>query len=204
MNIHRPTRRDSRLALACAAWTILAVGLAGCSAGYSSSGGTVAVGVGTTYGPYWYPYNYDSYSIVRYPWWGDPPPPPENDPRREGSITQRAIAEQTREAFAGRGYRHLDSNADVDVAVYASSEPELNIAGYLHDYNWRNIPKLKNTTKYPKGTVVVDVLAPHSHELLWRGTTVAPISSDPEKYQADLREAVTRVIAKYPKAKGSH
>jgi len=202
MNINRPTRPASRLALACAAWTILGVGLAGCSAGYSTAGGTYAsVGVGTVYGPYWYPYNYGSYSIVRYPWWGDPPPPPENDPRRQGSITQVALHDQLRDAFAGRGYRHLDEAGDVDIAVYASSEDKLNISGYTHDYNWRNIPKLKDKTEYPKGTVVVDVLAPKTHELLWRGTTVAAISSDPDKYAANLREAVNRIAAKYPKSK---
>lgn len=201
MNINRPTRRDSRLALACAAWTILAVGIAGCSAGYSTAGGTYAVGVGTTYGPYWYPYNYGTYSIVNYPWWGDPPPPPENDPRRHGSVTQVALHDQLRDAFAARGYRHLDADGDVDIAVYASSEDKLNISGYTHDYNWRNVPKLKDKNEYPKGTVVVDVLAPKTHELLWRGTTVAPVSSDPDKYAANLREAVNRIAAKYPKSK---
>lgn len=203
MNIGTETAKRSRQTLTLLA--LLALGVVGChTGGYYSSGGTYAVGVGTAYGPYWYPDNYGTFTIVRYPWWGDPPPPPQNDPRREGSITQRAIAEQTREAFAGRGYRHLDNNADVDVAVYASSDPQLDISGYTHDYDWKNIPKLKNKTTYPKGTIVVDVLAPHTHELLWRGTTVAPISSDPDKYQADLREAVSRVIEKYPKAKGAH
>ena len=202
MNITKPSRRGSRLALACAAWTILAVGLAGCGASYGTSGGTYAsVGVGTAYGPYWYPANYGSYTIVRYPWWGDPPPPPENDPRRQGSVTQIALHDQLRDAFADRGYRHLDSEGDVDIAVYASSEAPLNISGYTHDYNWRNIPKLKNKTEYPKGTVIVDVLAPKTHELLWRGETVGPISSDPDKYASDLRESVKRIVAKYPKSK---
>jgi hypothetical protein len=54
---------------------------------------------------------------------------------------------------------------------------------------------------YPRGTVVVDVLQPKTHQLLWRGTTAAPISDDSEKYQADLRAAVVRVVEKYPKSK---
>src|SRR5262245_53530606 len=78
MNINRPSRRASQLALSCAAWAILAVGLGACSAGYTSGGTYASIGVGTAYGPYWYPYNYGSYSVVSYPWWGDPPPPPEN------------------------------------------------------------------------------------------------------------------------------
>lgn len=198
-----PTSRRGRQTLACAVWAMLAVGVAGCGASYHSAGGTYAVGVGTVYGPYWYPANYGSYSIVRYPWYGDPPPPPENDPRRDNSVTRRALHEQLEQSLSGRGYKHRDSDGDVDVAVYASSESPLNISGYVHDYNWRNIPKLRTKTEYPKGTVVVDVLAPRTHELLWRGETVGSISSDPDKYAADLRESVHRIIDKYPKSKKS-
>jgi Domain of unknown function (DUF4136) len=201
MNISLTTSRRARQALVCALSTVAAVGLAACGAHYHNASGTYAVGVGTTYGPYWYPSTYGSYYYVYpYPWWGDPPPPPENDPMREGSIPQRAIAEEIRAAFNGRGYRHEANGGDFDVAVYASSQNELDITGYTKNYDWKNIPKLKGKTKYPKGTVIVDVLAPKTHELLWRGHTEAPISSDPDKYAADLREAVNRVVAKYPKS----
>lgn len=180
---------------------MITLSLPGCGAGVYTAGGDYGVSVGTAYGPYWYPDRYSTFSYVRYPWWGDPPPPPAYDPRRDNSVTQRAIAEQTRAAFAGRGYRHMDTDGDVDIAVYASSDPELNISGYTHDYDWKNVPKLKNKTTYPKGTVVVDVLRPKTHELLWRGETVAPISTDGDQYATDLRKAVDRVAAKYPKAK---
>ena len=202
--MNRIDARRSRRALAFAVWTIAAICLAGCAHYGWGYGGGPAVGfsVGTAYGPYWYPDGYGSFSVVRYPWWGDPPPPPMNDPAREGSITQRALADQLHESFAGRGYRAQPRDGDVDIAVYASSKPEMDITGYTHEYNWKNLPKLQNKMKYPKGTVIVDVLAPKTHELLWRGETVAPISlSDPAKYQADLRKAVEAIVAKYPKAK---
>ena len=194
--------RRSRQGLAYVLPAIAALGLAACGATYSTASGDYALGVGYTYGPYWYPATYGTYSYVfPYPWWGDPPTPPANDPMRGGSVTQRAIAEQVRDGFSGRGYRHAENSGDFDVAVYASSEGQLDISGYTKNYDWKNIPKLRDKQKYPKGTVIVDVLAPKTHQLLWRGHTEAPISSDPDKYAADLREAVNRVIAKYPKAK---
>ena len=199
-NTNTTPARRSRLALACAASVIAALGVAGCGASYSSAGGDVDFAVGTAYGPYWYPATYGSYTIVRYPWWGDPPPPPDYDPRRPESITAQAIHEQIQQDFNAHGYRHEEGGGDVDVAVYASSDPQLDISGYLHEYDFKNIPKLKGKTKYPKGTVIVDVLAPHTHELLWRGTTVAPVSSNPEEYASDLRHAVNRIVQKYPKA----
>ena len=98
----------------------------------------------------------------------------------------------------------LSNDADVDVAVYASMEPELDISGYTHSYDWKNVPKLKDKTKFPKGTVIVDVLQPKTHVLLWRGQTVAGISDDVDKYEKNLRTAVDQIVAKYPKAKAKH
>ena len=122
-----------------------------------------------------------------------------NDPREIGHAP-RSSSRSTR--LSRNAATEQQSDGDVDVAVYASARPgDLNISGYTHDYDWKNIPKLKNKTKYPRGTVIVDVLAPKSHELLWRGETVAPISPDSAKYEAYLRAAVERVVAKYPESK---
>lgn len=176
---------------------------AGCGHGGYSSGMYVGP-VATVYGPYWYPATYGTVTYVNYPWWGDPPPPAANDPKRENSVTRRAIIDQVHTSFAGRGYRVLQNDADVDVAVYASMEPELDISGYTHSYNWKNLPKLENKTKFPKGTVIVDVLQPKTHVLLWRGSAVVPVSDDVEKYEKNLRGAVNNIVEKYPKAKGKH
>jgi Domain of unknown function (DUF4136) len=196
--------RRSRQALVCAlSITALGVVAAGCyHSGYSS--GYYVGPVATVYGPAWYPATYGTVTYVDYPWWGDPPPPAPNDPKRKDSPTRRAIVEQVHSSFGSRGYRVLSNDADVDVAVYASMEPELNIAGYTHNYDWKNLPKLKDKTKFPKGTVIVDVLQPKTHLLLWRGQAVAPVSNDVDKYEKDLRGAVNRIVEKYPKSKAKH
>lgn len=193
--------RPRRMALACAVVvaSICAAGTACYHTGYSRG---VYVGpVATTYGPYWYPDTYTTIGYVNYPWWGDPPPPPANDPKRFESPTRKAIIEQVHSSFGDRGYRVLSNNADVDVAVYASTEPELDISGYIHDYDWKNTPKLKGRSKFPKGTVIVDVLQPRTHVLLWRGQAVTQVSDNVEQYQKNLREAVNQIVQKYPKSK---
>src|SRR6478609_890778 len=77
--MNTPHTRRSRRAFTLALWTMAAVCLAGCHS-YGYAGGDYGFGVGTYYGPYWYPANYGTFTVVRYPWWGDPPPPPANDP----------------------------------------------------------------------------------------------------------------------------
>jgi hypothetical protein len=194
--------RHSRPALVWALWAITGLSLAGAGCyHYGYDDGYYASSIGTVYGPYWYPANYGSVAFVRYPWWGDPPPPPKIDPRRDESPTRKAIDQQVRESFAGRGYKTLQGNADVDVAVYASMDPQLDISGYTHEYDWKNLPQLKDKTKYPKGTVVVDVLAPKTHRLLWRGTAVTRVTDNAEEYEKGLRIAVKRIVEKYPKSK---
>lgn len=189
----------SRLALVAGSIAALGLGWVGCSAG-GYAGGYYVDPVSAWYGPYWYPATYGTYTYVGIPWWGDPPPPPKNDPMRKDSPTHKAMVDEVHSAFRERGYRTANGDGDVDVAVYASSQPELDISGYTHIYNWKNLPKLRNQNKFPKGTVIVDVLEPKTHVLLWRGKTVAPVSDDVEKYKKDLRAAVDRIVAKYPKA----
>ena len=42
------------------------------------------------------------FSVVRYPWWGDPPPPPMNDPAREArSLSARSPISSTSPSLAG-------------------------------------------------------------------------------------------------------
>src|SRR5262245_40587921 len=196
------TARHSRGWLGVLAVASLALVGAGCSHGGYASGYYVGAGpVYTAYGPYWYPATYSTVTYVDYPWWGDPPPPPANDPRRKDSPTHRAIEEQVHSAFVAKGYKTSGDNSDVDVTVYASTASELDISGHTHIYDWKNLPKLKNDTKFPKGTVIVDVLQPKTHVLLWRGKTVAPVSDDVATYEKDLREAVDRIVEKYPQSK---
>lgn len=196
----RTIARRSRRAIGAVVVAGLGAAVAGCGGGYASPGYYVGP-VGTVYGPYWYPATYGTYAFVDVPWWGDPPPPPVNDPRRKDSPTHRAIAEQVHTSMGARGYKTAGKGADVDVTVYASTGKQLDISGYTHIYDWKNLPKLKNETKFAKGTVIVDVLQPGTHLLLWRGRTVAPVSDDVEQYSKDLRAAVDQILEKYPKAK---
>ncbi|HEY9229101.1 MAG TPA: DUF4136 domain-containing protein [Gemmatimonadaceae bacterium] len=198
----RTIARRSRLTFG--ALIVAALGLAGVGCGgggYVAPGYYAGPGWGPYWGPYWYPDTYGTYAYVDVPWWGDPPPPPKNDPRRKDSPTHRAIADQVHSSMTGRGYKTSGSDADLDVTVYASTDKQLDISGYTHIYDWKNLPKLKKETKFPKGTVVVDVLQPKTHVLLWRGIGEAAVSDDVDEYSKNLREAVDKVLEKYPKSK---
>jgi hypothetical protein len=122
------------------------------------------------------------------------------DPMLQNSITYQAMREELRQALEGRGYTPATGGAaDLDVAYYATAQPKLDVQTWNYGYTWRGFPRRAvDVTQYEQGTVLVDVIDPHTHELLWRGQGVAPVSTNPTKYSDELRHAVDAIVKKFP------
>jgi hypothetical protein len=56
------------------------------------------------------------------------------------------------------------------------------------------------TRTYDEGTLLIDVLEPGSQRLLWRGVGRAEVHriSDPAKREERLREAVAKILERFP------
>ncbi|MBK5188523.1 MAG: DUF4136 domain-containing protein [Gemmatimonadaceae bacterium] len=128
--------------------------------------------------------------------------PSPNDPMLANSITYRRIRARIRSELEKRGYQNVEDNADMDVAYYATTRRRLEVRTYdYYGYRWRPFPRQRTeVTEYTQGTVVVDIVDPGSHDLLWRGMGRAPVSEDPERYAEQLEEAVDAIIAKFPES----
>jgi hypothetical protein len=135
-----------------------------------------------------------------------PTPPPRggsplaaNDPMLVNSITYEAIRDEIRRAFEARGYVFSPANADLAIAYYASAAPVLDVRTFDYGYDWRGFPRqYVDVVQYTQGTVVIDVIDPATHKLLWRGQGVAAVDADPNKFARELRKAVDAIIAKFP------
>jgi len=124
-----------------------------------------------------------------------------NDPMLVNSITYQALRDELQRAFTDRGYRYSQSSADLAVAYYATVAPKLDIRTYDYGYTWRGFPRqYTEIDQYDQGTVIVDVVDPATHELLWRGTGMARVSQDPNAYVSELRRAVDAIVKKFPAA----
>jgi hypothetical protein len=124
-----------------------------------------------------------------------------SDPMLENSMTNRAIRDEIRNAFEKRGYRFSPEAADLEVAFYATAAPKLDIRTYNYGYNWRGFPRqYVDVEQYEQGTVIVDVVDPATHRLMWRGQGVAKVDSDPNKYVKEIRKAVDEIVEKFPPA----
>jgi Domain of unknown function (DUF4136) len=126
------------------------------------------------------------------------------DPMLVNSITYRRIHAALRSALESRGYRYSEDNPSMEVAYYATAQQKLDVRTWDYGYGWRRFwgPRTE-VDEYEEGSVVVDVVDPSTHELLWRGQGRAVVSTDPDEYASQLEKAVAAIIAKFPSARAA-
>jgi len=127
----------------------------------------------------------------------------QNDPMFENSISNRAIRNHLTAAFSARGYAVDDVNPDFTVAYYASRRGQLDVTAWDYGYRgrwggWREGPGMVEVRPFVEGTVIVDVVNPKTHELVWRGRGVSDVSDDPETYTQNLNRTVKEIAKRFP------
>lgn len=122
------------------------------------------------------------------------------DPMLNNSIIDRAVRSNIRQAFEARGYRMTDENPDFIVGYYTRARERLDISnvydcgyGYYYRYSYGCY-----IDEYTEGTVIVDVIDPATEELVWRGSGVARVSDNPNKYINQLSKAVGEIVQRFP------
>lgn len=126
---------------------------------------------------------------------------------RKDSPAARALRTAVQRTFELRGYRDVEARPDFVVAVYSRALGRVDLsqwpAGYPYSPEWWWSGMPSNATGYDEGTVLVDVLAPESLDLLWRGSARATLGPDPQANSIELQKAAAAIIAMFPKARGS-
>jgi hypothetical protein len=122
------------------------------------------------------------------------------DPMLQNSITYQALRDELSKDMQSRGYSAATGgSADLDVAYYATAQPKLDVQTWDYGYTWRGFPRRAvDVSQYEQGTVLVDVIDPRTHELLWRGQGIAHVSTNPSKYSDELRHTVDAIVKKFP------
>jgi hypothetical protein len=121
------------------------------------------------------------------------------DPMLATSLVGRAMRQDLVTAFARRGYQSVEDAPDFQVAYYAGTGRVLDTRAYQTSYHADGHKINTQTYEYPAGTIVVDVVDARSDSLVWRGTGLAEIPSDPDHYARAIRGTVDQVVAQFPK-----
>lgn len=113
------------------------------------------------------------------------------------SIVGRAARDEIVESFEARGYRMAETNPSFEISYFAGAmEREEFGDWYGYPYDWGHDAYVDS---YTEGMVLIDVRDPLSGELLWRGSSEAMVSDEPDEYVKQLSRAIRKIIERYPK-----
>jgi hypothetical protein len=122
------------------------------------------------------------------------------DPMDPSSPVGIAMRKDLADAFTDRGYQPTQGPPDFYVAYYAGTGSVVSTRASEKSYKTDGRKISTETYEYPAGTIVVDVVNAHNDSLVWRGTGLAAIPSNPKDYAHAIEKTVDKVVDEFPKA----
>lgn len=122
------------------------------------------------------------------------------DPMLSTSLVGRAIRQDLSDAFASRGYQAVDSAPNFKVFYYAGTGHVVDTRSSEKSYRSNGQKITTQTTVFPAGTIIVDVVDARTDSLVWRGTGVSEIPKNPDDYAHAIHTTVNKIVGTFPKA----
>lgn len=174
-------------------------------------GACSGVRVSTDYNP-----DYDFSQFRTYAWF-DNGKEPSSDTRINNDLVVDRVRHAVETALAAHGFVKTDAeSADFQVSWHGAIEKKLQVDSIDHFYSpygygpfcrapFMAETAIRSTTirEYEVGTLIIDILDPVQHKLLWRGSGSDRIrhEADPEKAIIKINEAVAAILNGFPPAK---
>jgi hypothetical protein len=125
------------------------------------------------------------------------------------SFTQKRIEDGITNALTSKGWQAVTSNPDVQVFphVVLSQEKQWN-ATSMGGFGYRGWGGMgggmatATQTNIPIGTLIVDMVNPKTHEMIWRGTSQGQVSGTGED-QGTINDAMQQLFKNFPPPQGS-
>ncbi len=170
-------------------------------------GACSTVSVNTDFNP-----DYDFTKFHTYAWL-DNEDAPSSDTRINNDLVTDRVRSAVETALAARGFLKTDaSSADFRVSWHGAIQKKLQVDSIDHFYSPYGYGSLyrdpfvgartRNSTvrEYEEGTLIIDILDPVQHKLIWRGSGSDRLSSnpDPEKAGTRINEAVAIILKDFP------
>lgn len=173
-------------------------------------GACASIRVNTDYNP-----AYDFTQLKTYSWL-DTGTAPSSDARINNDIVVARVRAAVEKSLAAKGYTRVDgATADFQVSWLGAINKKLRIDTIDHFYSpygygalardpyWGGGMRTTTAREYEEGTLIIDILDPVHHTLVWRsaGTDRLEGSNDPAKANQDMDDAVATIMANFPPVK---
>lgn len=134
---------------------------------------------------------------------------PAADPRLGDPLLDKRIRDLVERQLATQGYDTSSTTTpDFMVSYHVALEKKLAVStmndyyGYRAGWGWsygagtgRVVPE-SYVYEYEQGSLIIDIVNPRTHELMWRGAAQAEVK--PGKGREQLAEAVRRILERFP------
>ncbi len=143
--------------------------------------------------------------------WAPPPEGASKDPRVNNRLFDGRVRRAIDYELSQRGYRMVaNGSPDFWVTYHVALDRKLDVTTVqnypVHYGSYRTWGGYSEThvREYEEGTLLIDVVAPESKSLIWRGTALTEVreQSSPEERTARIDEIVGAVLAKFPPPSG--
>ncbi len=131
------------------------------------------------------------------------------DPRLDNPALDQRIRELIQLQLAKQGYALAPGGTpDFLVGYHVALEKKLAVStmndyyGYRAGWGWSygagtgTMMPQSYTYEYEQGSLIIDVVNPKTHDLMWRGSAQAEVNR--KKGREQLNEAVTRILERFP------
>ena len=159
---------------------------------------------------------YDFTKLNTYAWL-DNAKAPGGDARINNDLVSDRVQAEVERTLAARGYTKTSSaSADFMVSWLGAIDKKLQTQSIDHFYSpygygaltrdpyWGgSATRTTTTSEYEVGTLIIDILDPAGHKLIWRGTGKDRLrgTGDPDKISKRVNEAVTAIMKDFPPVK---
>jgi hypothetical protein len=123
-------------------------------------------------------------------------------------LDKKRILRSIDEVMTSKGFTKND-NSDLLIAFFTKEREQVNVNqynvgwGYGWGFGWNPYLWGGNTTvtRYPEGTLYIDIIDAKKKELIWQGEGEGILSKDTNKKDEVIKEFVTKILAQYPPQK---
>jgi hypothetical protein len=140
--------------------------------------------------------------------WRDPVQPPTGDIRADSPLLDQRIRQAVENHLVARSIKPAREQPDLYLAYHLVIEPKIygdtygstmGAGGFYHPW-YGGFGSDTPIRQYDESRLTIDMVAPHTDQLLWRGTGVYRFKAyaTPEQSAAALQEIVDRILGQFP------
>jgi hypothetical protein len=134
-------------------------------------------------------------------------------PVPQGASVNEMIVQQVRgevtQQLVGKGLKSDKENPDFRIAIHGGTVAKLDVVDWGYSYGGPgrygrygpySTSRRIDVHEYEEGNLVLDFVDTDTTELIWRGTATDALDANatPEERRKQIKEAVTKILAKYP------